>query len=198
MPRDRVTWLLCDYGEVLSYAQSPDDRRALATACRRTDADLRVAYWDSRPAYDRGDITAEEYWAGVVGTPIQGPDLQHLVELDVASWLSRNPDALAAAERAHSRGYRLAILSNAPTELADGLEHVPWLARFETRFFSCRLRMTKPDRDVYMAVVDALAVRPENIVFFDDRSTNVEAAAEVGIQAHLFTGPHQFDELPPV
>jgi putative hydrolase of the HAD superfamily len=141
-------------------------------------------------------MTATAYWTAVLGRP-PGHDLaQRLNALDTASWLHPNTEAIAAARRAGDRGYRLAILSNAPIDLADALDHVAWLAPFETRYFSCRLRLSKPDPAIYRAVLEHLQAAPHAIIFFDDRADNVEAAATLDIRAHVFTAPEQIDRLP--
>ncbi len=193
-----MTWLLCDYGEVLSQAQPANERAALVAASGLGELGFWRAYWAHRPAYDRADISAEAYWALVLDGSIAPQQVRDLTTLDVASWLHANPVAVASAIRAGRRGYRLAILSNAPIEVADAIDRAPWLAGFEARLFSCRLRLTKPDPAVYHKVLDHLAAQPEEIVFFDDRPENVAAAKAVRIRAYLFIGASQLDQLPPV
>jgi len=193
-----VTWLLCDYGEVLSQAQPAGERAALVAASGLGELDFWRTYWAHRPAYDRADISAGDYWAAVLGRSAAPPQVHDLTALDVASWLHANPAAVDSATRAGRRGYRLAILSNAPVEVAHAIDRAPWLAGFEPRVFSCRLRLSKPDPAVYHKILDHLAAPPEEIVFFDDRAENVVAAGAVGIRAHLFTDAFQLDDLPPV
>jgi putative hydrolase of the HAD superfamily len=190
-----VTWLLCDYGQVLSLPQPQSDRDSLARASGLDDAGFWHGYWAHRAAYDRADMTSSGYWTAVLGRSTDDDLVQRLAALDTASWLHPNVNAIAASARAAERGYRLAILSNAPVDLADALDHIPWLASFEARFFSCRLRLSKPDPAIYRAVLDHLAAMPEDVVFFDDRRDNVDAAARLGIRAHVFTSPEQIDAL---
>ena len=52
----RVTWLLCDYGEVLSLPQSADDRVGLEEAAGGGGHRFWDAYWAQRPGYDRADL----------------------------------------------------------------------------------------------------------------------------------------------
>lgn len=186
-----VTWLLCDYGQVLSLPQPVSDRSALVTASELSEPTFWSNYWSHRTAYDQADITAVEYWTAVVGRPLDSDHVQRLSALDVASWLHPNTASLAAAARAAERGYRLAILSNAPTDLADALDRTPWLAPFEVRLFSCRLRLSKPDPAIYAAALGRLGAAPEDVIFFDDRPDNVAAAARLGMQAHVFNEPEQ-------
>jgi putative hydrolase of the HAD superfamily len=192
-----VTWLLCDYGEVLSRPPTASDRAALAAAAGwdPVRGDFWEAYWVDRNPYDRADLTAAEYWRRLLGRPLVAAQLRQLTKLDTAGWLHPNPSSLAAAERARRRGLRLAILSNAPLEVANGIDAAPWLAPFTRRFFSCRLRAVKPEPAAYEAVLKALGSRPNDIVFFDDRPANVAAAAELGIDSRLFEDPDQLDAV---
>jgi putative hydrolase of the HAD superfamily len=193
-----VTWLLCDYGEVLSRPPTERDRAELAAEAAWDPArgDFWEAYWVDRPAYDRADLTAFEYWSRLLQRSPEPAQLQRLTKADAAGWMHPNDLSLAAVRRARQRGLRLAILSNAPVEVADEIDAAPWLASFTERFFSCRLRAVKPEPAAFQAVLSALDARPHEVVFFDDRAGNVAAAAELGINARLFEDPAQFDEVP--
>jgi putative hydrolase of the HAD superfamily len=57
------------------------------------------------------------------------------------------------------------------------------------RFYSCRLRATKPDPVAYTEVLAELGADPAEVTFVDDRPANVAGAAAVGLRAVLFTDP---------
>jgi hypothetical protein len=92
-----VTWLLCDYGEVLSLAQPADDRARVEAAAGRGGPDFWADYWAHRPDYDRGDLSVADYWTTVAGREFDEDDLGRLVLADVASWLHPDGRALAGA-----------------------------------------------------------------------------------------------------
>jgi len=48
-----VTWLLCDYGEVLALAPSAADRDALESAARAGGPGFWAPNWEHRPGYER-------------------------------------------------------------------------------------------------------------------------------------------------
>jgi putative hydrolase of the HAD superfamily len=190
-----VIWVLCDYGEVLSLPQPLADRLALEEEVGRSGPEFWSTYWQHRPGYDRGDTSAMDYWTCVLGLRPAPEKLERLIEIDVAGWLHPNPASLAAARRAAERGLRLAILSNAPHEVADAIDDTTWAGPFSPRLFSCRLRATKPDQDVYVAALKALDAAPSEVTFLDDRDDNVAAARRAGMLAHLFTDPTQIDAI---
>ncbi len=91
----------------------------------------------------------------------------------------------------------MALLSNAPIEVARAIEQLPWLSEFTPRIFSCDIGAVKPDPAIYRSVIATLGADPGSIVFVEDRSENVSTAARLGMRAVLFTGPSVFDGLPP-
>ncbi|NGY64960.1 HAD-IA family hydrolase [Lentzea sp. NEAU-D13] len=137
------------------------------------------AYWAHRPAYDRGDVTAEEYWR-LVGHP-------PLVEQDVASWSRVDYEMVAYLHELHRAGRRISLLSNIPEDHARNFERThEWLNLFELRAFSCRIGHAKPDRAAFEWCRDRL--NGEDVLFVDDRLENVRAAELVGMHGHHFTG----------
>ena len=66
-----------------------------------------------------------------------------------------------------------------------------WLDEFEVKIWSCELGILKPDPAIYRACLDALGCRAERTLFFDDRANNVEAARDLGMEAHIFESAGQ-------
>ncbi|HUY30604.1 MAG TPA: HAD family phosphatase [Acidimicrobiales bacterium] len=190
-----MTWLVCDYGEVISYAPREDDVTALAGLCGLGAEEFTEAYWSRRVAYDRGDLDASSFWSSLASRPLGPEALGRCVDADVASWTRLDPRSTAAIEACERRGWRLALLSNAPAEIARALDATPWFARFEHRLFSCDLRVTKPDPAIFRALLERLGADPSAVTFVDDRPSNVEAAAATGIRAVRYDGPGTIEGL---
>jgi putative hydrolase of the HAD superfamily len=188
-------WLLCDYGEVLSTAQPHDDLQAMARVTGQELEDFISRYWIRRLDYDRGDLTPIEYWTTVVDAQPAPDQLSALMEIDSHSWTQPNLATLEAVKAAAESGVRLAILSNAPDPPARAIESMDWLSGFERIFFSCDLRRTKPDPEIFHIVVDELDAAPQDIVFVDDRIENVESARSEGLRALHFTGAAEWDVI---
>ncbi|MEV6714490.1 HAD family hydrolase [Lentzea sp. NPDC051208] len=166
--------VLFDMFGVIARDQSPE-----VMATMSTEPEFWDAYWAHRPAYDRGDVTADEYWA-LVGHP-------PLVEKDVASWSRVDYEMVALLHELHNAGRRIALLSNIPEDHARNFERTyAWLDLFEVRAFSCRIGHAKPDRAAFEWCRDALG--DDDILFVDDRLENVRAAELTGMRGHHFTG----------
>ena len=86
--------------------------------------------------------------------------------------------------------YRLAALSNTNAlhwKRLEGDFGIPSL--FERVFTSYELGMRKPDPAIYIQTLSALDMKPEAVLFFDDNALNIEAARDLGMQAHRVERP---------
>lgn len=186
-------WVLFDYGGVLCTEQPAPERRALAEAAG-VDLDdgvaaagFEAAYWRERGAYDRAELDPPAYWARVLARTPTETEVAALEAIDVTAWCHPQEATLALAAALAGGGAELALLSNAPASLADAVDELPWMQVVPHRYYSCRLRATKPDPAAYGGVLTALGADARAVTFVDDRPANVAGAAAVGMRALLFT-----------
>ena len=72
-------------------------------------------------------------------------------------------------------------------------EMFPYLGNsFIDTIVSGEHKMIKPDPAIYQLLLDRNQLKPEDCIFIDDTSENVEAAIALGIDGLLFTSPEQF------
>ncbi|MFI6095234.1 HAD-IA family hydrolase [Lentzea sp. NPDC051213] len=165
--------VLFDMFGVIARDQSPSVMASMSDSPEFWDA-----YWAHRPAYDRGEVTAAEYWNRVGSAP--------MVEADVASWSRIDYRMVALLGSLRAAGRRIALLSNIPEDHALHFERThEWLSWFEVRGFSCRIGAAKPERAAFEWCRDRL---DDDILFVDDKVENVQAAQRVGMRGHHFTG----------
>ncbi|MEO3807498.1 HAD family phosphatase [Sphaerisporangium sp. B11E5] len=181
-----MKWVLFDYGEVLCHAQPEEDRTRLAEAAGIDAGAFWEGYWRHRLEFDRGTLTPRQYWSLVLGRRAAEAEAARLVELDVRSWSHANPDSVAVMEELAADGRAVALLSNAPMCVAEGVERLPWIRTMPARFYSARLGLVKPDTEIYLRVADELGCGPGEVVFVDDRLANVEGAERAGMAAVHF------------
>jgi putative hydrolase of the HAD superfamily len=186
-----VTWVMFDYGGVLSHPLSPQDLASLAAAAGVSVPALDGVYWEWRRAYDLAELDAPGYWRQVgrsLGRGFSDAKISELRRLDIASWLRLQAGTVALIEDLAAAGLPLALLSNAPGELAEAIGGLPVAAYFGHLFFSCQLKLAKPDPACYSRVLAGLGASAEDVIFIDDRSENVAAAAALGLRSVHFTG----------
>ena len=106
-------------------------------------------------------------------------ELWHEIEVD--------KPVLALVADLRGRGIYCALASNQQSHRAHFMsEHLGYAALFDAEFYSCHLGHMKPAAAYFEAVIQALRLTPQQILFIDDRAENVEAASRVGIHAALF------------
>ncbi|HYR62044.1 MAG TPA: HAD-IA family hydrolase [Actinomycetota bacterium] len=94
-------------------------------------------------------------------------------------------------ERLIAGGREVALLSNAPAGLAAAIDRLPWMEPVRRRFYSCRLKVVKPDPRAWWAVLEQLGAAPADALFVDDRPVNVAGAERVGIRSVRFTSAEE-------
>jgi putative hydrolase of the HAD superfamily len=187
-----MSWLLCDFGNVLALPPTPED---FGTAIQLAQCDasvLKATYWATQIPYDPA-VNLKDFWAGLSKNP---DAVEQLVNLDLAAWMRPKLDVVEAVERARSRGFRLALFSNAPAEFRDAFASCKWLPNFERIFVSCDVG-AKPDPAAFLTVACELGAKPSGITLIDDRPENVEGAESAGMAAVLFVEAQQIDALHP-
>jgi putative hydrolase of the HAD superfamily len=187
-----VTWVMFDYGGVVSHQPSLDDLALLAAAADAEVPALLDAYWEWRRAYDLAELDAPGYWWQVgrsLGRRYGEAEIAELTRLDRAAWLRLQAGTVALIEDLAAAGLPLAMLSNAPDELAEAISALPVAAHFGHLIFSCQLKSAKPDPKCYGRALARMGARPGEVIFLDDRSENVTAAAALGLRSVHFTSP---------
>ena len=195
MPSSRWDAVIFDYGRVLSLAPSQSELQQFAALVGVSEPPFFEIYSATRHDYDRGLTDFRRHWqafSDAAGVTLALAQVERIAEMETLMWLRVNPNVLALAREIKARGVRIAILSNMPHDLlAYVRREFDWLDEFEVKVWSCEIGVTKPDAAIYHRCLDALGCQPGRALFFDDRLNNVEAARELGMEAHLFQSAEQ-------
>ncbi len=137
---------------------------------------------DLWPAFERGEITEDEYWSGwdAAGVPFDA-DAFHRVRRANTNWLPGMPQLLDALEGVVHR----VAASNYPVWIEE-VSTVHLTGRLDRVLASHHLGVRKPDAAFYERLLDAADIAPHEALFVDDRDVNVEAAERLGIASHRF------------
>jgi putative hydrolase of the HAD superfamily len=189
-----MTWVLFDYGGVICEHQREADQELLAAAAGGTLRAFRDAYWAYRLDYDRAKLSCVTFWQKVgadLGCSYSAAEIAELNRLDIASWMHLQAGTVALIEDLAAAGHRLALLSNAPAEVAEAVVALPVAAHFEHCAFSCYLPAAKPDPESFLTVLAQLGASPADVIFVDDRPENITGAEHLGIRGVRCTGADQ-------
>lgn len=189
--------VLFDYGMVLSAPPDPAAWARMRAICGLDEDRMHAAYWAFRHDYDRGALTAMEYWKAVAqhaGVALDAAQIDALLAADLDLWTQPNPPMIAWAAQLQRAGGHTAILSNIGDAMAEGLvARLPWLAGFELCIWSYALSLAKPDPAIFVKTAEILHTKPVDILFIDDKEENVAAAAALGMQAIQYVGHARFE-----
>jgi putative hydrolase of the HAD superfamily len=187
-----VTWVMFDYGGVVSHPPTQQDLALLAGAAGAEVPELEHVYWAWRRAYDLAELDVYGYWRQVgqhLGRSYSDAEISELARLDRAAWLRLQDGTVGLIEELGAAGRPLALLSNAPDDLAEAIGGLPIAAHFGHLLFSCQLKLAKPDPACYSRALARLGASADEVIFIDDRAENVAAAAALGLRSVHFTSP---------
>jgi putative hydrolase of the HAD superfamily len=123
---------------------------------------------------------------------VQDADNRYFLQLD--------PGSRALLHDLARNSMRLVLLSNASVAFGEDVRRADWFEAFSFAVISAEERVAKPEASIYRIAMSVIAhdtggvARPGDVIFFDDREENVEAARALGIDAHHW--PRNGDPLP--
>lgn len=184
--------VLFDIGGVLLQLDYREAFRELGLGAE-TETHAAMTWLGADPDYDafeRGRLSEADYhrrlvaklpvrididrfrrlWNGIIGEPYDGV-----------------PQLLATLAR---RVPIYALSNSNVTHIDHVLGRFPWFANFREVFSSHHLGVRKPTPEIYALAQGRIGVPADQILFFDDRRENVEAASACGMNAmHVASSP---------
>jgi putative hydrolase of the HAD superfamily len=139
--------------------------------------------------YEEGKLSLDDYLSRVVFYQPRAFSMDEFKDFMFAQSVAF-PDMIDLVRRiAAQYSLRVAAVSNEGRELTMyrvqkfGLRE--WIDFFVS---SCFVHYRKPDADIYKIALDIAQVRPEQVLYIDDRPMFVDVAQGLGIKAIVHTG----------
>jgi putative hydrolase of the HAD superfamily len=190
-----LTTVLWDLGGVLLDFLPERRLKLLAADCGLAEAEIFDRVWGAGlpNAWDRGDYENEALYEVVRKTLGLKMGYEQFLETMLSPFETNQP-LLAVADTVSS-DIRQSIFTNNPRHLEDRLPALfpELVSRFDPIIFSCDLRLIKPDPAAFEAALTVLDAQAADVVFIDDSTANIEAAAMLGITAIQYTSPTQIE-----
>jgi putative hydrolase of the HAD superfamily len=182
--------VILDFGEVLCHVPSAEAIERLAFLFQMDPRTFLPIYLETRAPYDRGDLLPAEYWqkfAAQAGVEITAAAIEQARQLDLELWSDINDAMVLWVQQLHAAGFKTAILSNMPTDMATHVrKNFAWISHFDHHIFSAEVRSVKPEPAIYQYCINELGVQPAEALFIDDRDVNLEQARAAGIHGIRF------------
>lgn len=190
--------VILDFGGVLCFPPTGLQLSEAAAFCGLSTPEFVNAFWLKRRDYDRGADPAA-YWrdfASMTGLTFDDFMVAEMIRREIAFWSHHDVRFLAWTADLRRAGLRTSILSNLPVPMGESLRATPgFLDHFDQVTFSYQLGVVKPEPGIYRYALQGLGVAPEEALFLDDRSDNVEGARSLGLHAEVFTTWEEFLHL---
>jgi putative hydrolase of the HAD superfamily len=143
-------------------------------------------------ALDKGTLSFDQAVVrGAERTGLPGEEIERLLNAVPAS-LTPKQDTFDLIRSVSDTENRLFVLSNMHLASADYLEqqHDIW-ELFDGLIFSSRIKMVKPDLEIFEHLLSEHELSAPDTVFIDDLHENVAAAASIGIKTIRFEDADQ-------
>jgi putative hydrolase of the HAD superfamily len=188
---DGISTILWDVGGVLlTNGWDRQQREAVLTHFGLDHADFERRHAEVDQAWERGEISVEEYLrATVFFQPRSFTSAEFLEAMRSESAVLAHSGLGILRQLAASEQYVLATVNNESRAMNEyRLKKFNLLDSFDAFFSSCYLGLRKPDRKIYQLALDVLQRDPEQVAFIDDRAENVAAASALGIHGIRYEG----------
>ncbi|MFL6248111.1 MAG: HAD family hydrolase [Thermoanaerobaculia bacterium] len=184
-----TTWFLFDLGNTLIKLAY---ERVLENICRESTVkrDELIEILEEPGSYrdmERGAVTFWEFYEFVCDKTGYRGSIRDFNEVWSDFFDGTTPGIEELLERVRAR-YRVAFLSNSNEVHAELIPRkFASLFQKDDRFiFSHRIKVAKPDPEIFRRALDTLGALAHQVVFIDDLSENVTAARSLGMQAFQF------------
>jgi putative hydrolase of the HAD superfamily len=188
---DRYAGVIFDYGGVLAFHQTASDVERLAAIANLPLDVFERCYWADRGPYDKGLLTAEDYWGDIgrkAGRAFSAAQIRDLIDADIDSWTHFDSVMYSFVDSLAAQGKRVAVLSNMPHELGESIKATAiGFKPFHHLTLSYEVRSIKPEAGIYRHCLEGIGTSAEETLFLDDRLENVKGAERLGIHALQFT-----------
>ena len=160
--------------------------------------------------FDRGEIPADEFYSYIEGWLPEQVRLLPAEELrervaDIWNMMlgSYAPAKIGRIRELRSQGKRVVLLSNTNEGHWGEIERRLYYAAgcrmdelFDELYLSYRMRMRKPEPEIFQELLRCEGAEPKDCIFFDDSQENCDAARCVGIDAVKVERNAAWDNIP--
>ena len=87
--------------------------------------------------------------------------------------------------------YQVAALSNSCAVHWDKIRAMGLVDRFDQTYLSHQIGCLKPATEAFLVALEGMGLSPSGVLFLDDGLRNIDAAAKLGMHAHVARGPEE-------
>ena len=179
--------VIFDWGGVLLYAPSIGTKEYCAKQLGVNESKFIEIYDKYEPDFQKGKISESNFWKKIYeNLEIPEPKSKILWSTVLEKTYKGNDQVINIAKSLKKQGYKIGYLSNTEIPALDffNKQNYDFL---DVSVFSCLEGYIKPEKEIYEIILNRLGVQPEEVIFIDDKETNIEGGKKLGINTILFT-----------
>ena len=145
---------------------------------------------------DLGNLSEEDvalYFSKYEGMTLTKEEIQEQVD----SYLSLDVKLVKIIRELKQKGFKMVLLSNANASFFERKVYQAYpefKSLFDEIIVSSKIKIVKPDKEIYLYALKKINSKPEESLFIDDSKINVEGAEKVGMQGFLYINADSFIE----
>ncbi len=138
---------------------------------------------------DQGAMFRETIYGWAELYPEWRPEIRMWYDRWIELASPRIEGSIALLRALRAKGVPVFALTNfGQHSYAEAVPKMDFLREFDREYVSGRMGVIKPDPRIYEMVEADCGIAPDRLIFADDRSENIAAAAVRGWKVHHFTG----------
>ncbi len=151
-----------------------------------------LAKSDEMAKFKKGTLTEVDYWSYVQKEFSIEISLDEITQLFMDSY-KVDPNVVEVVKKVRKLGIKTCICTNNYSTRINALnKKFNFLNDFDVQVFSYQVAAMKPDLKIFQSLIEKSECQPNEIVFADDKQSNVDAALSLGINAFLYNGFEDF------
>lgn len=142
--------------------------------------------------FERGDISEEEY-RSITEAALQINLSVEDFDKGLSNLYLDETEGINSLLKELRKNYRIIALSNTNSihEKVWRIKYKDTMDQFEKIFRSHKMNTRKPENQPYLIALDYLKMKPEEVIFLDDKEENIEPAKTLGMETIKVESPAQ-------
>jgi putative hydrolase of the HAD superfamily len=142
--------------------------------------------------FKKGELSENQFWDLTRQEFNLKLSNQEIAQLLAASY-SVNQNVVDTVKKVRNLGIKTCICTNNfPTRINALNQKFNFLTDFDVHVFSYEVGAVKPDLKIFQALINQSGRLPSEIIFADDKQTNIDSALSLGINAFQYTDFENF------
>ncbi len=140
----------------------------------------------------KGEIKEHQFYSSIARKTDTSPEyIENLFLSTFDKIMKTNKKTLSVAKNLRKKGYKIGILSNITTNTKKVYEKRGIFGIFSPMIFSCGVGLMKPQKKIYQLAIKKTGLKPEEIVYTDDRKEFLETPKKLGMKTIHFRNANQ-------